>query len=128
LAKNVKWNISVYVEEGPSLISSEQIITDAVDTVTVTLKAGDANIPVLVQPSSLDKIQFICIKSNMYENLSYKFNDGDDSEPIVLDKAHFLTSSSLIGLFKKAPKTIKFSNSSEKDAKIDIIVARQAGV
>ena len=46
LAKNVKWNISVYVEEGPSLVSSEQIITEAVDTVTVILKAGDADKPV----------------------------------------------------------------------------------
>jgi hypothetical protein len=129
LTKNVKWNISVYVEEGPTLVSSEQIVTEAVDAVTVILKPGDKDKPVLVQPSPLDKIHFICIKSDRYESLEYIFNDGTaDSDKLLLDKAHFLTSTSLIGLFKKAPKTIKFSNSGTNDAKIDIVVARQAAV
>lgn len=134
MPKNVKWNISVYVQEGPSLVSSEQINTDAVDAITVELKAGATDQQVLVQPSSLANIKFICIKSDTYENISYKFSDETgDTEKIPLDKAHFLTSSSLIGLFKKAPKTIKFSNANPentntKPANIDIVIARETDV
>jgi len=132
LGKNVRWNINVNVEEGPSLVSSEQIITDAVDAITVELKVGATDQQVLVQPSSLASIKFICIKSDTYENISYKLSDETGStEKIPLDKAHFLTSSSLIGLFKKAPKTIKFSNGNPvnaKSANIDIVVARETDV
>jgi hypothetical protein len=132
LGKNVKWNISVYVEEGPSLVSSEQIITDAVDAIAVELKGGATDEKVLVQPSSLANIKFICIKSDTYEKISYKFSEeSGDSEEIPLDKAHFLTSSSLIKLFKKAPKTIKFTNKNPanvKPAKIDIVIARETDV
>ncbi|MDP8889388.1 MAG: hypothetical protein M3M89_07170 [Thermoproteota archaeon] len=137
LPKNLRWNITVYVENGPTLSSTGDLdpgksdVVHAVDTVNVVAGSGDTTVS--VQPGSLDKIEFMYIASDQYgdgTNLSYTFMEGagagDASSPVVLEKPHILTSGSLIGLFDKAPKEIKISNGTGTDAKIDVVVARKA--
>ncbi len=137
MAKSVKWNIAVYVKDGPTLTSSGELDPDtsdavnAVDTLNVTAGSGDT--VVSVQPGDLNKIEFVYIASDQYgdgTNLSYKFAEGsapaDESASVVLEKPHLLTSGNLAALFIKAPKQIKITNSTGSDANIDIVIARQA--
>lgn len=127
LTKSVKWNLSVYVEDGPSLSSSEDMDADAVDVVSVKVaKAGSSTVD--VQPGELDEVQFLYIKSDLYNDVKYKFNDGTtDSAEVTLDKDHILTSGELVARFDVSPNKITFTNSNATtDANVEIVVARSA--
>jgi len=131
----VSWFIKIDVEDGPHLSSSGKIDCDAIENVRVQfMKEDNKENTVLVQPSELSMIDFIFIKSDEYgdpkNQLSYRFSEGDkeqdNSDPIILDKDHFLTSNELIKLFKKSPKAIKFTNKTTKNAIVDVVIARKA--
>jgi hypothetical protein len=127
LTKHVRWNLSVYVEDGPTLTSSEDLTAEAVDVVSITvLKSTSSTVD--VQPGELQEVKFLCIKSDLYDNVKYKFNNGtSDSEEVTLDKDHILTSGQLVARFKVSPNKITFANSnSEKDANLEVVVARSA--
>lgn len=127
MTKNVKWNLSVYVEGGPSLSSSEDMDADAVDVVSIKVpKAGSSTVD--VQPGELDEVQFLYIKSDLYDDVKYKFNDGTtDSAEVILDKDHVLTSSELVARFEVSPNKATFTNSNATtDANVEIVVARSA--
>jgi hypothetical protein len=135
LTKSVKWNLSVYVEDGPTLTSSEDFNAEAVDVVSI--KVNKATSPtaatsstVDVQPGELEEVKFIYIKSDLYGKVKYKFKSsgaGDPSAEVTLDKDHVLTSVQLVALFKVSPNKIIFTNSDvEKPANIQVVVARKA--
>jgi hypothetical protein len=133
LTKNIKWNLSVHVEDGPTLTSFEEISAEAVDILNFQVVRGTTTsspLTVEVQPGNLDNIHFLYIKSDLYKDIKYKFRDSvaaADSDEIVLDKDHIMTSNALIRLFEKPPNQIKFSNeSSTTDANIKIVVGRKA--
>lgn len=118
------------VEGAPTLTSSEDTKTDAVDAVSVSVEKG-GNATADVQPGSLDKVKFIYIKleeTDLYGKVKYTFNDGTtDSDEVTLDKDHFLTSGELIKLFGVSPNQIKFTNNdADTDASVEIVVAREA--
>lgn len=136
MAKNVKWSIRVDVDDGPTLSSSGKVDSNALGTIRVDLPAEEPpqEKAVLVQPGELPMIDFIFIKSTEYgdstKSLSYKFSEGnkqtDNSDSVRLDREHLLTSNEIIKLFKKSPKQIKFTNSTEQDVTVDIVIARKA--
>lgn len=127
LTKNVKWNLSVYVQDGPTLASSEDMDAEAVDIVSVKVEKTKSSTKD-IQPGELDEVKFMYIKSDLYDKVKYKFNDGtSDSEEVTLDKDHILTSGELIARFKVSPKKITFTNSSpDTDANLEVVVARSA--
>jgi hypothetical protein len=117
------------VEGGPTLTSSDGIDADAVDILNVNIPmATTADKPVDVQPGDSSEILFVCIKSNVHDDVKYKFTDNTgDSSQVTLDTDHIITSTELAKLFGKAPNQIKFVNeNTTTDAKIDIVVARKA--
>ena len=129
LTKSVNWNLSVFVQDGPTLTSSDSINADAVDILNVQVDAETTtDKAVEVQPGDSSEVMFIYIKSNVHGDVKYKFTDSTgDSSQLVLDKDHIITSMELSKLFGKAPNRIKFvNNSTTKDATIDIVVARKA--
>jgi hypothetical protein len=128
LTKSVKWNLSVYVQDGPTLTSSDSIAAQAVDILNVEIPAGTTtDMPVDVQPGDSSEVMFVYIKSNVYGDVKYKFTDDTGaSSQVVLDKDHIITSTELAKLFGKAPNKIHFVNSSTTNAIIDIVVARKA--
>lgn len=130
LAKSVKWNLSVSVEGAPTLTSSEDTMTDAVDAVSVVIDATKSK-TADIQPGDLDEVKFIYIKlkeKDLYGKVKYKFNDGTtDSSEVTLDKDHFLTSGELVKLFEISPNKITFTNShATAAADIEVVVARTA--
>lgn len=126
MTKSVKWNLSVNVEDGPSLTSSETMDADAVDVVSVEVANGESTVD--IQPGELGEVQFVYIKSDLHSGISYKFKDDEDAESpsVDLDKDHTLTSKNLIALFTKSPNKIVFTNSNPDAANIEVVVARSA--
>lgn len=128
MTKSVKWNLSVYVEDGPTLTSSEDFNAEAVDVVSIKVNKA-SNSTVDVQPGELPEVKFIYIKSDLYGKVKYKFKSGADppSAELTLDKDHILTSVELVALFKVSPNKIIFTNSDvAKDANLQVVVARSA--
>lgn len=130
LAKSVKWNLSVSVEGAPTLSSSEDTTTDAVDAVSVVIDATKSK-TADIQPGDLDEVKFLYIKlkeKDLYGKVKYKFNDGTtDSAEVSLDKDHFLTSGELVKLFEVAPNKMTFTNShATVAANVEVVVARTA--
>jgi pantothenate kinase len=116
------------VQDGPTLTSSHNIDADAVDILNVKIDAGTTTDKVVdVQPGDSSEVMFICIKSNVHDDVKYMFTDSTgDSSQVILDKDHIITSTEVAKLFGKAPNQIKFINNSSTDAVIDIVVARKA--
>ena len=131
MTKAVKWNFNVYVEEGPTLTSSDKIDAEAVDIISIPLEKGaNVSATVDIQPGDLDEVKFVYIKlkSGTYGKVKYKFNDGSaDSAEIVLDKDHIVTSNELVKLFLISPNKIIFTNTDvDVAADIEVVVARKA--
>ncbi len=127
MTKHVKWNFSVYVEDGPTLTSSEDLNAEAVDFVSIKVDRTTSS-TVDVQPGELEEVKFLCIKSDLYDRAKYKFNNGaTDSDEVTLDKDHILTRGELVARFKVSPNKITFANSSAyKDPNLDVVVAGSA--
>lgn len=130
LSKSVKWNLSVAVEGAPTITSSEDSQTDAVDVISISVNKS-STITADIQPGDLDEVKLLYIKlkeKDLYGKIKYKFNDDtNDSVEVILDKDHFLTSSELVKLFKISPNKIIFTNSdSNTVAGLEIVVARKA--
>ena len=129
MTKNIKWNTTIYVENGPTFAYDDAISSEAVDILNFQVAKGTTSeVNVDVQPGSLDALNFLYIKCDGPPEVKYKFNDGtSDGKVLVLDRDHLITSTEIIKLFEKAPKLIKFTNSNtEKDANIKIVVGRKA--
>jgi hypothetical protein len=123
--------LSVYVEDGPTLTSFDEITAEAVDILNFQVVKSTTTTPLTVdvQPGNLNEIHFLYIKSDLYKDVKYKFSDSAavDGKDIVLDKDHVIPSNVLIQLFEKAPNQIKFFNqNTTKDANIKIVVGRKA--
>lgn len=131
MTKTVKWNLNVYIEEGPVLISSNKIDAEAVDIISIPIDKG-ANVTATadIQPGDLDEVKFVYIrlKSGTYGKVKYKFNDdSNDSAEVVLDKEHILASNELVKLFLVAPNKIIFTNTDVNvAANVEVVVAREA--
>ena len=128
MTKSVKWNLSVYVEDGPTLTSSEDFNAEAVDVVSIKVNKA-SNSTVDVQPGELPEVKFIYIKSDLYGKVKYKFKSGADppSAELTLDKDFILTSLELVALFNVSPNKIIFTNSEvAKDSNSEVVVARSA--
>ena len=100
---------------------------DAVDVVSIQVPKGGTS-TVDVQPGELDEVKFLYIKSDLYDDVKYQFNDGTtDSAEVKLDKDHVLTSSELVARFEVSPNKATFTNSNATtDANVEIVVARSA--
>ena len=125
----VKWNFSLFVDGGQSLALSDKIDADAYDKISITIKNGVVDQSVEVQPGDVNKVDFLCIKSDQYHidaNQKLVYKVGNSAAEIALERAHVLIGNSLIALFGEAPKTLKFSNSTGKDVNIDIHIVRKA--
>jgi len=130
VVEKVAWNFNISIEKGPSMSLADSFETEAYDKISVQIEAGANDKSVAIQPSALDKINFICIKSNQYgpdppdvtKTITYKCGNGD---PITLDQAHVLIGTSLIGLLQNV-QTFKFTNTTDDPADIEVLLGREA--
>jgi hypothetical protein len=99
---------------------------DAMDTleVTVPAKAGAANgaVDVSVQPGT--QVRFIFIKTDLYdEDLTF---DVAASGAFPLDGPLLLSGTGPVAQLDSAPTTIAFANARATEAKVTILVGRDA--
>lgn len=126
----VKWNFSLFVDNRQSLAIKDEFDTEALDKISITIPKETAStdpVEVQVQPGEIEKVDFLCItsKSNEYtEKIAYKVEDA--APEIELKGPHILIGNSLVALLKEDPNTLKFSNTGDTDAEIEIIIGRKA--
>ena len=126
---SVKWNFNLLIDGGQSLTLADKFDSTAYDKISVTIKKGGHDTTVIVQPGSIEDVDFFCIKSDQYsidkdKQLAYKVGEG--TTPIILDHAHVLIGNSLVSLLGEAPTILVFNNTTDKDANIEIMVGRKA--
>jgi len=93
----------------------------------------DTDVPtktVEIQPGEKTQVSFLLIESSVYSSaLNYVVSEGEptpDSSAIVLDQPHVYLGMGAVSALGVAPKTLKFTNNSGKQAAIGILVGRDA--
>lgn len=129
----INWALTVQIVDGPSPVISKSKTVQAYDKIEVTIEPGSSNQTVEIQPGSATSLNFLLIKSSVYDpNLSYFVSDGttDSSTIITLDEPHFYLGAGAISILGLAPKILKFTNTLATDptnkAAIEILVGRDA--
>jgi hypothetical protein len=128
----LKWSTTVQVQGGTVLTATgDSRAVEAIDTIEVVLerkKDAVKQVVVDLQPGAATAIHLLAIKSSLYgPDITYKAaNDTSDSKPVTLDAPQLFSSGNL-ALFDLDPHQLKFSNAStDKDATVQILVARDA--
>jgi hypothetical protein len=126
MSVQINWSFSVQVSNGPKISSSDTIDVDAYDSIQVTVpqnNGGDGTV-VEVQPGVTAQVQFLLIKSDSYDSLSYRVADALNA--VSLDTEQVLLGAGAMSLLPKAPTTLTFFNESGTDASVHILVGRKA--
>lgn len=137
--KNLNASASFQIPGGPTLSATASLEIEAYDRIDVTLKPGDNEKTVEIQPGAASQLRLLVIKSSLYDaggDLTYVVSDGtNDSDPVNIDAPQIFMGGGAVGLFGvDPPKSVKFTNSltpagpsdTSKDAYIEILVGRDA--
>jgi hypothetical protein len=141
--KNLNASASFQIPGGPTLSATASLEIEAYDRIDVTLKPGDSDKTVDIQPGAASQLRLLVIKSSLYDaggDLTYVVSDGlainpNDSDPVNLDAPQIFMGVGAVGLFGiDPPKSVKFTNGlasagpsdTSKDAYIEILVGRDA--
>jgi hypothetical protein len=133
---NIQYSFNLSVDRGPSISFADKFDAEAYDKISVTIPkspAGSAKeYAVDVQPVETSRVQILCIISDHYDEshksadktkkLSYK----SEKTEILLDRAHVLIGLSLTGLLDEKSAKLKFTNTTDNDAQLEILVGRMA--
>ncbi|MDN0075100.1 hypothetical protein QU481_15510 [Crenobacter sp. SG2303] len=125
----VNWSLSIQVTGGPTVsVTTNPNEVQATDRIEVTIKAGDKDKIVMLQPEPASGIHLLLIKSSYYgADLTFKVSDGqkDGNTQVKLLGPQFF-SGGAVGLFDVSPNQLKITNNSAKDSLIEIFIARDA--
>ena len=132
MSEQINWSLSIQVLAGPKITEARPMMVEAYDKISVAVPAKDGAGPgkatVELQPGDAGQVKFLLLRcvSGVYDGkLSYKVN-VDTATPVKLDELQLLMGDGALSLFGAAPKTLLFSNDSDKAASLDILVGRQA--
>lgn len=127
MPENIILNANVTVPNGPKISFNRALTVEAYDKIDVTIPTGFSDMQVELQPSqSADQVQFLLIFSDLYgEDISYKVNSNTGTS-LTLDEPHLLTGKGAVSMLDPVPKRLFFSNAAAKDAKVQILVGRDA--
>jgi hypothetical protein len=124
MAERITWKIVAGVEKRFTFERSGQIAVPAYDLVRVSIAAQAAAAKVDVQPSG--SVSVLYIEASRYgTELSYTVKGGG-AENIQLDSPQLFLGQGMIGLLKKAPKTLVFKNAFAEEVVVTILVGREA--
>lgn len=125
----LSWTTTVQVSGRPNtIISRETKAVEAQDYAEVVLAAGDADIPVALQPSAADRVRLLIIKADRYgADLTFKVSDGaTETDPLTLDEPQVFAGGA-IALFAMAPNQIILTNASpDTPATVSVFAFRDA--
>lgn len=133
MPEKISWTINVQVIGGPKLSASQTRKVEAYDMIQVEVPGADGNKPgtktIDVQPGGQDKVEFLIIKSNIYDDkakLTYSVEGG--VKDIELDALQVLIGNGAVTLLGDTQKVFTFTNKLGVDnpAIIEILVGRCA--
>jgi hypothetical protein len=126
MSEKINWSFKAQVSSGPSVSLSGEVTADAYDKIEVTIPASTAmSSPVTVEVQPGTGVTFLLITAASYKGLSYKVSTTTADE-ITLDGPHILIGSGAVALLVNTPDKFLFANTETADAKISILVARDA--
>jgi len=122
--------LNVQVVGGPKVLISKSQSVEAYDKIEVLIDTDVTEKTVEIQPGETTQVSFLLTESSVYSSdLNYIVSEGDaakDSSAIVLDQPHVYFGMGAVSALGVAPKTLKFTNKSGKQAAIGILVGRDA--
>src|SRR5215211_1877760 len=97
----------------------------ASDKISVTVPDATSDLEVEIQPGGAGSIKLLVVKSSVYgEDLKYTINA--DATDHVLDEPHVLIGTGSVGLYGAEPTKLVFDNALGEEAKLQILVGRDA--
>jgi hypothetical protein len=124
MPETIVLTISADVALGPKLKESRKLAVDAYDKISVDV-ADQANVEIEIQPGGAGSIQLLVITSNVY-GADLKYTVNADTTDRVLDQPHVLVGTGSVGFFGEEPEKLVFDNTTGQDARIQILVGRDA--
>jgi hypothetical protein len=127
MSEKISWSFKAQVSSGPSASLSGEVTADAYDKIDVTIPASTTmSSPVTVEVQPGTGVTFLLITAVSYEGLSYKVGTGSGATEITLDGPHILIGSGAVSLLVNTPDKFLFANTETTDAKVSILVGRDA--
>ncbi len=124
MPEKISWSFSAQVTGGPSVQASADLNVDAYDKIEATIPQGGAATTVEIQPGSAG-VKFLFITATAYQDLVYRVGSG--TTDVTLDAAHILLGEGTISLLEEYPTSLVFfNNSTTADARVNILVGRDA--
>lgn len=125
MTESINWTVTAAVDGGPKVSGTNTIEVDAYDKIGVVV-AAQSQTQVQVQPGSAGQVQFLLVKADPYSpSLTYRVNQPD-ATPIPLDTLQLFNGAGAVSLLDPSPKTFFFSNGTENDTAVAILVGRNA--
>lgn len=116
----------VQVSGGPRFSSTMNQALEAYDVMEVVVADGASDTTIEVQPGGAGQVQFLHVSASLYAaGLTYKV-DAAANPPHDLDRPLLLAGSGAVGLLGGAPSQLLFSNSTDQDVTIQVLVGRDA--
>jgi hypothetical protein len=126
MLEKINWAFNLKVLGGPAVSVAGEWSVEAYDKIVATIKAGETDVAVNIQPKDAGSTRLIIITAGTYgENLTYAVNDKGN-EKVVLDAPHVLLGSGAVALLDPEPATLFLSNGTDDDVTVQIFVARMA--
>ena len=124
MSKEIFCTTAINTSSGESFRVSEKIVAESSEKISLSVKQG-GKVTVSIEPMTKDEVSLLLITSNFPQSkkgeLKYAFDSGKATTK--LSKTILLMGNSLINELK-SPKSIVFENTTEKDASIDVFIAR----
>jgi hypothetical protein len=120
---------NIVIPGGPKFASNQKLEVEAYDLIEVTVASG-ANDMEVELPGSTDGIDFFAIKSDWFGNdLKYKLDAAGSDYP--LDQPLVMAGKGAVSFFiaagaAAAPTSLFFSNAATAEAKVQILIGRDA--
>ena len=121
---------NVVIPNGPKFAFNQKLQVEAYDLIDVTVpKATTSDVQVEL-PGSTDGIDFLAIQSDWFgEELKYKLEETGSDYP--LDQPLLLVGKGAVSFFiasgaTAGPTSLYFSNDASKEAKVQILIGRDA--
>ncbi|SHN53092.1 hypothetical protein SAMN05660350_00459 [Geodermatophilus obscurus] len=126
MSNEITVRASIAVAGGPTRSIHEALTLQAYDVVQVPVDAG-ATRNVEVQPDDGAQLRLLLITASAYaRELTYRVGPADDAPELRLDQPLLLLGESATALLGAAPTSMSFTNGTDEDVLVHIVVGRDA--
>ncbi len=125
MPETILLNIAITVPNGPKITQSRSLPVEAYDKLDVTVPDTTTGMEVELQPGGSGQVQFLLVTADPYDDdLTYTVNTGTTA--YKLDQPHLLSGAGAVSMLDPAPEKLVFDNTSGKDARVQILIGRDA--